>query len=444
MKKLLLRFSACFFLILISLSFKVCINLKPFKSSDVINNIQYLSSCNFKGRLSGSFENEETSYYIKNQLQKSGIEPFDGSYMHAFDASYPARIPGTPYLRILSGSGDIVKEYTYGKDYKEDMLNFKKNNFSFSKGSDVLTAKNCMQINSKSGKLMLYVPSNDLLNFRSSFMEDATCDMYIMLTSSTYKDISSYLNKNYKVSCFIPFETKKGPLNNVVGIIRGKNQYLPPIILSAHFDHVGQDLNNNTYCGALDNASGTGFMLEMAKFISSIGQPERNIIFAGFNGEELGCKGSEAFANEYKNMLKGGKVYNFDMIGGGSFCPIYIMGGKKDSPYSPFIKSITKDADECKLSYNYIFENSSDHEGFRTCGIDAVTLTDNDTSRIHTLKDIPQYIQSGNIDNCYMLMKNEIIKDAYSSDPFILWHGDIFIISLLSLLLIVFAYTKNK
>lgn len=444
MKKLLLRFGACFFLILLSFSFKVCVYLKPFKSSDVINNIKYLSSQNFKGRLSGSFENEETSYYIKNQFQKFGIEPFDGSYMHAFDAAYPSRVSGTPYLRILSGSGDIVKEYSYGNDYKEDMLNFKKNKFSFSKGCNVHMLKNSIQVDSKSGKFMLYEPTSDSLNFRSSFMENAGYDMFIMVTSSTYKDISSYLDKNYTVSCYIPYEVKVGKLNNVTGVIKGKNPYLPPIILSAHFDHVGQDLNNNTYCGALDNASGTSFMLEMAKFIRSLGKPERDIIFAGFNGEELGCKGSEAFADQYKNMLKGGKVFNFDMIGGGNLCPIYIMGGKKDSPYSPFIKSISRDADECNLSYNYIFENSSDHEGFRSMGIDAVTLTDNDTSRIHTLTDIPKYIQSGNIDNCYTLMKNEIIKDAFNSDPFILWHGDIFIISLLALLLIIFAYMKTK
>jgi hypothetical protein len=124
------------------------------------------------------------------------------------------------------------------------------------------------------------------------------------------------------------------------------------------------------YNGALDNASGIAFMLEFSKYIKSLGTPERTIIFIGFNAEEFGCLGSEHFAIKYASQLKGAKVYNFDMIGS-SAVPLTIMGGKGDNDKTEFLRSVMSTCIKEKVDYNFIFEDSSDHEAFRKNNIDA-------------------------------------------------------------------------
>ena len=70
------------------------------------------------------------------------------------------------------------------------------------------------------------------------------------------------------------------------------------------------------YNGADDNASGVSAVLQIAKaFLASGEKPERTIIFALWDGEELGLLGSEYFMQTcpFASEIKG--YVNFDMIG---------------------------------------------------------------------------------------------------------------------------------
>ena len=90
---------------------------------------------------------------------------------------------------------------------------------------------------------------------------------------------------------------------NVVGLLPGsdaklKNEY---VVYSAHLDHLGLsdpvdgDRINN---GALDNASGIGTMLEVARlFATTKPRPKRSILFVATTGEEKGLRGADYFAN---------------------------------------------------------------------------------------------------------------------------------------------------
>lgn len=107
-------------------------------------------------------------------------------------------------------------------------------------------------------------------------------------------------------------------MKNVLAMIPGKNtnEY---VIMGAHFDHVGCDPDlegDSIYNGADDNASGVSAALQIAHAFATAGvQPERNIVFAFWDGEEIGLLGSRffmqtcAFADKIKGYL------NFDMIG---------------------------------------------------------------------------------------------------------------------------------
>lgn len=107
-------------------------------------------------------------------------------------------------------------------------------------------------------------------------------------------------------------------LQNVLGMIAGRNP-AETVVIGAHFDHVGYDASlegDQIYNGADDNASGVSAALQIAKAFAESGiQPERNVIFAFWDGEELGLLGSKYFVQTYDGLTKVKGYLNFDMIG---------------------------------------------------------------------------------------------------------------------------------
>lgn len=444
MKTYLKRFLIALCCQLMFYSFQTTVNIHPFSSSNVVSNIKYLSSDNFKGRLAGSAENYDAQMYIEKELKNNQLLPYNSSYLDQFSAVCPVKISGSPYLRVVDKNNNaIVKEYKYGTDYKEDLLNFKKNNFTFDSSSTYTIQKNIALVKDGNDQFIFYTPENDNLSFRSSFMEKSDQSMFIMVKKQLLSDMQLYINNGCKIECFIPYKTQTMKLNSVVGVIKGKDPTLAPLILSAHFDHVGTDLNGNIYNGALDNASGTSFILEMSKYVKSLGTPDRDIIFAAFNGEELGLKGSSAFALKYKNYLSGSKVFNFDMIGSKAAVPLSIMGSKDDTAKTSLIKSASDICQSTNTYYNYLFTDGSDHEPFRKINVDALTFCDSDLSVIHTPEDTADKINSSSITRCFNVSSIEVINNAFGGDVFLTYYRPIFLGSL-TILFVIFLIKKTR
>lgn len=445
MKKIITGFFLCLSLIVFIFSFNIYRNIHPFNSKDVSKTIHFLCSNNFKGRLTGTIENKEIEEYIKMQFIKNDLKPFVGEYTQSFKIKYPKRIEGKPYLKITDSNGNTIKEFEYGKDYKEDMLNFKKNNVSFNKNNPLIISKQTLiQVKQNNDYFSFYIPSKGKLDFRSSFINTAHWSMCVMVNNNTLSSMKKYIENGYNINCFIPFTTKDTMANNVMGYIEGKDKSKDPLIISAHFDHVGSDLKNTVYKGALDNASGTSFMLELVKYISSLGKPDRSILFVGFNAEEFGCIGSNEFVKQYKKYIKNSKAFNFDMIGSDKGVPLCIVGGKKDSAKTDFVKSVSQTCSDEKIHFNYIFEDASDHKAFRENGIDAITFCDNDTTRIHTPNDKPEFISETAIDRCFNVFSKEIIKYGFNNNILILYYKEFLLGSSIIIIFITFVFAKKK
>lgn len=111
---------------------------------------------------------------------------------------------------------------------------------------------------------------------------------------------------------------QKLSMRNVLGMIPGKraDEY---VIVGAHFDHLGVDPaleGDPIYNGADDNASGVSAVLQIARaFVASGQQPERNVIFAFWDGEEKGLLGSKYFVQTCPFLPQVKGYLNFDMIG---------------------------------------------------------------------------------------------------------------------------------
>ncbi len=135
--------------------------------------------------------------------------------------------------------------------------------------------------------------------------------------------------KPWRDTYYQPFESDRYPslkMRNVLGYIPGKYQD-EVVIVGAHYDHIGvkaNKTNDSIYNGADDNASGTSAILQIAEaFLASGEKPLRTVIFALWDGEELGLLGSSYFVEDYsKNitfpLLTAPKIrgyINCDMIG---------------------------------------------------------------------------------------------------------------------------------
>lgn len=96
---------------------------------------------------------------------------------------------------------------------------------------------------------------------------------------------------------------------NIVAKLEGsdpelKNEY---VVFSSHLDHLGIAApiqGDKIYNGALDNASGSAILIELARAFSSMKtRPRRSILFLSVTGEEGGLLGSDYFAH-YPTVAK--------------------------------------------------------------------------------------------------------------------------------------------
>ncbi|PKV76204.1 M28 family peptidase [Pontibacter ramchanderi] len=78
---------------------------------------------------------------------------------------------------------------------------------------------------------------------------------------------------------------------NLIGFIPGKTD--KTIVLTAHYDHVGER-KGEVFNGADDNASGVGGLLAAAAYFKK-NKPYYTLVFAALDGEELGLQGANAF-----------------------------------------------------------------------------------------------------------------------------------------------------
>jgi hypothetical protein len=121
-----------------------------------------------------------------------------------------------------------------------------------------------------------------------------------------------------KIKTVSKFRDLRSP--NVVARIRGSDSKLRDeyVVYTAHLDHlgVGQPVNGHRiYNGALDNASGSACLLEIARAYSKMQpRPRRSILFVSVTAEEAGLLGSDYFAH-YPTVAKDRLVANINIDG---------------------------------------------------------------------------------------------------------------------------------
>ncbi len=107
---------------------------------------------------------------------------------------------------------------------------------------------------------------------------------------------------------------------NVIGYVKGKVQPDTFLVITAHYDHLGQMGPEAYFPGGNDNASGSAMLLDLARYFSSKKhRPYYSVLFIAFSGEEAGLLGSFYYVNHPLFPLSQIKfLINIDMVGSGS------------------------------------------------------------------------------------------------------------------------------
>jgi Zn-dependent M28 family amino/carboxypeptidase len=139
----------------------------------------------------------------------------------------------------------------------------------------------------------------------------AYADMLLQGTGHTFAEIAG-LGKDRKAMPHFPLlvsvsatthtTTQDVESTNIVARIPGRDPKLKGeyVVLSAHVDHlgIGEPINgDHIYNGAMDNASGSALLLEVARSLKQSRPPlKRSVLFVWVTGEEKGLLGSKYFA----------------------------------------------------------------------------------------------------------------------------------------------------
>jgi len=307
--------------------------------------IDSLTSEGFAGR--GYVDNgmKKASHFIAGEFEKFGMEKINGSYFQEF--TMPINIIQNAELKLNGkelqyGIDFIVKpnsksqafhqkeiyffnpeDYAASLKFESSFIDFIHRDMIAQTGKHIVFPPHRFEVDSLNqyykNWVSFYKPeenrdravfyfTKDKLTSSLSQEQDSISEFFI-----DEKYYSKSLNiDSYNIDCqFIENYKSK----NVIGKIEGKNKD-SIIVITAHYDHLGK-VGKAYFPGASDNASGTAFLLEMAKYFSQ-NQPEYTLIFIAFAAEEAGLVGSQYFVeNPLVDLSKIKFLLNFDIMGAG-------------------------------------------------------------------------------------------------------------------------------
>ncbi len=169
-----------------------------------------------------------------------------------------------------------------------------------------------------------------------------------------------------------------------------------PIIVGAHFDHLGLGGEGSldpdareVHNGADDNASGTAGLIDIARRLSAGGRLAHPVLFLGFTGEEKGLWGSAHYVSEPTlDISRAVAMLNLDMVGRMVHDAVTVFGTGTAEQW----ESLATDANAglsrpLTLSFSPDGYGPSDHASFTAAGIPVLHFFTNTHADYHRPSD---------------------------------------------------------
>ncbi len=304
--------------------------------------IARLSSPELKGRGYTGNGNSLAAEFILDEYKKMGLLSLEKSYLQPFKISINT-FPGNLYFKIddhvLTPAVDyLVESSSPGLKGKFPIVKIRREDIDSEKKLLMLTGKadnqfilidNTLKYGEtkqsteqieKSISRLKYDPgfyckgvviySKDKLTWENASFQAArpviiiNKDLDLDQVYSLEINIESKFIKQYKTQ-------------NVAGYIKGTLRADSFIVVTAHYDHLGQMGKDVYFPGANDNASGVAMLLNLANYYS-IHPPKYSMLFLSLSGEEMGLLGAKKFVDDPLIKLNQIKfLVNFDLAGTG-------------------------------------------------------------------------------------------------------------------------------
>ena len=152
-----------------------------------------------------------------------------------------------------------------------------------------------------------------------ALLKDTGLDFEALKKQAQTRDFKPVTLKGASFSAAFKVDSKVITSHNIVGRIEGSKHPDQTIIYSAHWDHLGVGApdakGDRIYNGAVDNATGTAALIEIARAFAKGPRPERSVVFLNVTAEEKGLLGSEYYASKpLYSLAKTVAVINMDAL----------------------------------------------------------------------------------------------------------------------------------
>jgi Zn-dependent M28 family amino/carboxypeptidase len=366
-----------------------------FDPESAYRHVAYLASPELAGRQAGSPGAETAAAYIAELFASYGLIPAGESdtYFQSFPVSYTTYLD-LPQLEILDQSGQVLATMPFRDEFLP-LFNEASNKADVE--AELVWVPDTYQGLDLSGKVVLCRPPDSISENISQAIEHGASGVIVIGDSENRKE---YLSKQpipirYPADDAVPVLelTQNGhehlleatgltppillnsppalPLGlrariklpistptsvqtaNVLGLLPGADPVLGQeiIILSAHYDHVGDDPGGRRYSGANDDASGIAVLLEIARLWHERGyHPQRSVLVVAWGAQELGMIGSRYYIEHALFPLdKTVAVLQLDAVGGGGGHYMEAQGFREQEGLLLFSMQVAEDLVDGRL-----------------------------------------------------------------------------------------------
>ena len=292
--------------------------------------IEVLSSEELGGRKIGTLGNELTIEYIEEQFKTIGLETTTvGDYKLPFETVVPI-LENPVEFEVFTDKGSLVKSYRQGLDFSVAVDNYSMGG-TFKGSITHLNRQEYLFKTDDSFKGLAVVVDYNDKNIKANgyseakiddriYMEKASVIIYkndgelaknnydigdkdkwmperglikLGVSEEVYNELIYFNELGYQLSINSQLSFKEHSTFNVMGVLPGKSKlYEDYIILATSFDGLGRNFEGEIIDYESDNAHSLALLLEMAKSLKGAEEPTAStIIFAAFNGSQIGHKG---------------------------------------------------------------------------------------------------------------------------------------------------------
>lgn len=391
--------------------------------------VDTLTSNYFSGRGAVNEGEKKAALYLEQEYKRLGLKSYNNNYLQPFNFNintFPKEVSvSLDNDHLITGVDFLVDAKSGGTNGKFELIWYNKDNVPTKKQLKKLVA-----INFFANKFIVIddadVPKDDeifpllKLNVYSAagiiLLEDKKLTHYL---SDSYNDfvilkvLRDKINRDYK-SITVNIDQKRitnYQSQNVIGYIEGSEFPDSIIIVSAHYDHLGNMGQEVFFPGANDNASGVAMLLNLAEHYSQKEPPSKTIVFMAFGAEEAGIIGSKFFVdNPLFTLNRINFVMNLDLLGTGDDGVMIVNGAILPEYFNKLEKINTKN--------NYLSQvkkrgkaANSDHYWFTEKGIPAFFLyTMGGITAYHDVEDISETLPLTKFEDCFRLIRDFIAE----------------------------------